>query len=264
MKDGLQRFVRLGWFGLASMVLSSSFVACESDSTSPLQTSPDAASSEYPAPANNSSSAQDAASDAIADAADASADAGKDAFVAVHADVTTDFSTLANPNGAWTYGYSLGDPRAADAGPLVVFSAVSDAAPDTRSWYDPANSVLGAPAAWRNDSTATNNGVAPGEFSLHPGNAGEYAIVRWTAPAAGAYAVTLQFKAGDSGETNGLLLHNGVALVTEDSTSTDAVHELEVTLAAGDHLDAAVGSAGDFHFDNTPVQLTIRSAGSDP
>lgn len=263
MKDGRLRFACLGWFGLSSIAFGSSFVACGSDSSSPLAASPDASSAEAAPPTNNSSSGKDAGTDAHADTPDAVADAGKDAAVVVHADVTTDFSTLANPNGAWTYGYSVGDPTAANAGPLVVFNAVSDAAPDIKSWYDPANSVLGAPAAWRNDSTATNNGIEPGEFAVHPGNAGEYAMVRWTAPAAGTYAVSVQFKAGDSGDTNGLLLHNGVALVTEDSTSTDTVHELDVTLTAGDHLDVAVGSEGDFHFDSTPIHFTIRSAGSD-
>ena len=55
----------------------------------------------------------------------------------------------------------------------------------------------------------------------------------------------------------------GVALVTEDSTSTDAAHELDVMLNAGEHLDVAVGSKGDFHNDSTPVHFTIRNAGSD-
>lgn len=258
MKDGRPRFVRLACLGFTSIVLASMFIACESDPSSPfVATSPDAASFSADAAATDSSSVQDAATDAIRDA-------GKDAVVAVNADVAKDFSTIANPNGAWTYGYSLGDPTAADAGAIVVYSAVSNATPDIPAWYDPANVNLGAPAAWRNDSTVTNTNIAPGEFAMHPGNAGEYAIARWTAPAAGVYAVTLQLKAGDSGDTNGLLLHNGVALVTEDSTSTDAIHQLDVTLAAGDHLDVAVGSKGDFLYDSTPVHLTIRNAGADP
>ena len=253
--DGPHRLVRLVSFALTSVMLSSLFVACEgeSNSSSTLAPSPDAARFEPP---TGSSPGHDAATNPLADA-------GKDATVAVRADVTTDFATIANPNGAWTYGYALGDPTAADAGAIVVFSAVSNATPSVPAWYDPANSVLGAPAAWRNDSTATANGILPGEFAMHPGNAGEYAVARWTAPAAGAYTVTLRFKAGDSGDTNGLLLHNGVPLVTEDSTSTDAVHDLVVTLAAGDRVDVAVGSKGDFRFDSTPVHLTIRSADVD-
>lgn len=264
MKNGRHRFVRLAWFGLTSIALASMFVACESSESaprSPVVTSNDAsfeAAPTEPADAGaDSSPEKDATIDVIADV-------GKDAFVAVHADVTTEFSTLANPTGAWTYGYTHGDPTGADAGALVVFSTVSNATPMIPAWYDPMNVNLGAPAAWRNDSAAADSNIAPGEFAMHPGNAGEYVIVRWRAPAAGAYTVTLQFKTGDSGDTNGLLLRNGVVVLTEDSTSTNAVHELDVTLAAGDYLDVAVGSKGDFLFDSTPVHLTIRTSGSDP
>ena len=179
--------------------------------------------------------------------------------VVVNADIASDFALMANPNGAWTYGYVPRDPTSADAGAFVVFREVANVSTGEASWHDPTNSVLGAPAAWRNDTGATSNGVATGEFALHPGQAGEYAIARWTAPAAGTYAVSVQFKAGDTGDTNGLLLRNGVALVTEDTTSTDAVHDLDVTLAAGDHLDVAVGSKGNFDYDSTPVHLSIRS-----
>jgi hypothetical protein len=275
MKDGRRRFIRLTWFGLTSTSLAM-FVACESDPSSPFEMAgPDAASIDLGDARTNPSSRPDAA-DAATDtspeqdaadssseedaAPDASTEAGEDASVAVNADVAKDFSTLANPNGAWTYGYALGDPTGTDAGAIVVYSAVASAGSDTASWYDPANSVLGAPNAWRNDGATVVNGLAPGEFAIHPGNAGEYAIVRWTAPAAGVYAVTLQFKTGDSGDTNGLLLHNGVALVTEDSTSSETIHDLDVTLAAGDYLDVAVGNKGDFLFDTTPVHLTIRSS----
>lgn len=179
--------------------------------------------------------------------------------VVVNADVATDFALLANPNGAWTYGYLPRDPTSADAGTFVVFSEVANISSGEGSWRDPAITVLGAPAAWRNDKPATSNGVATGEFALHPGQAGEYAIARWTAPAAGTYAVSVQFKAGDIGDTNGLLVKNGVAIFTEETTSTDAVHELDVILAAGEFLDVAVGSKGNFDYDSTPVHVSIRS-----
>lgn len=235
--------------GFTSSALFSTIIACVDDPLSPSATLPDAGGSASPDAAKDSTTGRDASADA--------------AVVAVDADVSTDFSTLANPNGAWTYGYSRSDPTGGDAGAFVVYTAVSAATPDIAGWYDPANVNLGAPAAWRNTSAVINTSVAPGEFAMHPGMAGEYAIVRWTAPAAGSYAVTLQFKTGDTGDTNGFLVHNGVALVTEATTSTEAVHELEVALAAGDHLDVAVGSKGDFSYDSTPVHLTIRSAGSD-
>ncbi len=254
MKNDRLRFALLVPFAITSALLASGFVACDSDSHSPVIPSLDAASIDAPVTVTDSSLEEDTA-------IETPVDSGVDAIAPVSADIATDFSVSANPNGAWSYGYVPGDP-AVDAGALVLFSAVSNATPNIPAWYDPANSVLGAPAAWRNDSAVTNTSIAPGEFAVHPGNAGEYAVVRWTAPAAGVYSVALQFKTGDTGDTNGLLLHDGVVLVTDDSTSAETVHQLDVTLAAGSHLDVAVGGKGDFYFDSTPIHLTIRSASS--
>lgn len=265
MKAVRLRFVRVAWIGFTTTVLVAGFAACEDDATSRTTTNQDAAAPFEPPDSATADSApsSDAAPDAVAPP-DVSVDAGTDADAApaVQADVTADFSTTnGNPNGAWTYGYTL-SPQASQGAPFVVYPAVSNGDPEIPSWYDPANVSLGAPAAWRNDSAAINTGVQPGEFAMHPGSNGEYAVARWTAPAAGSYAVSLQFKAGDTGETENLLVHNGTVLVTDDST--EAVHDLVVTLAAGDRLDAVVGSKGDFHFDTTPVHLTIRASAGAP
>lgn len=254
--------VSFAWFVLAVSGACAAAVACGDGSGSapdaPSVATPDAAPAPTPTPPADAST--EAASDAASEAAP---DAAPDATAGVQADVTKDFATAANPNGAWTYGYTRDVPTAPDAGALVVFSAVSND-PVVPSWYDPANVQLGAPAAWRNDSAAVANGVAPGEFAVHPGNAGEYAVVRWTAPAAGVYAITLQFKEGDTGDTDGLLLLNGVALVTETSTAAGTLHELQRTLAAGDRLDVAVGPKGDFRFDSTPLRFLVRSVVGEP
>jgi len=254
MKNSGGRFIRGAWFGFASVVLGSAFVACSSSSTSPTTTTPDAGTT-----TTTDDSSTFAGDSSVADSSMADGNVTSDASV-VRADVTADFSAMANPNGAWTYGYTLGDPSAADAGALIVYSGTSTATLGVTSWVDPTNSVLGAPSAWRNDSASTLAGIAPGEFALHPGQAGEYSIARWTAPAAGTYAVTVQFKTGDMGDTNGLFLRNGVVLTNDESTSAETVHTLNVTVAAGDHLDVAVGNKGDFYYDSTPVRFIIDSA----
>ncbi|MBX3206190.1 MAG: hypothetical protein KF764_14055 [Labilithrix sp.] len=177
----------------------------------------------------------------------------------VSADLALDFSSTANPNGAWTFGYTMSSP-AGDASALIPFTTPTAPATDIDLWFDPTHVNLDAPSAFHNRSNSTVNGVAPGEAGLHPGSVQEYAVARWTAPVAGKYAVKVQFKEGDQGDTNGLLLHNGVVLVNEESTSTNAVHELNVTLAAGDTLDVAVGNKGDFIYDSTPVIFSIRTA----
>lgn len=233
-------FPRFAFFGFSTLSIASAIVACSSTSSTPSQSvTPDAATFDA----------------AVADSGYTSTDGSVEAKVVV-ADLSADFSIAANPNGRWTYGYlpytaTLGN---GDSGTLTVFPAVLN----NHGWYDPSNAVLDAPAVWRNDTDAGMIFTDPGEVALHPGSANEYAVSRWTAPSAGTYSISLQFKAGDQGDTNGFLLRNGVAIVTEDSTSTNAVHELDVTLAEGDILDVVVGSKGDFYYDTTPVHFTIR------
>ncbi|MBX3193379.1 MAG: hypothetical protein KF819_40730 [Labilithrix sp.] len=192
-------------------------------------------------------------------APDAGAEASTDAGASVVADLTADFSKTANPSGVWTYGYSLDDPRG-DAGALIVFSTASDLGTNLPYWFDPTHQVLNDPCIYKNETTEVfADGVQPGDVALHPGAAAEYAIARFTAPAAGTYAITVQFKEGDTGDTNGLLLHNGAVVFEETSTSTNKLHELVRTLAAGDTLDVSVGNKGDFTDDSTPVVFKVRS-----
>lgn len=193
-----------------------------------------------------------------ADVPDADAADIVDAAV-VSADLALDFSNTANPNGAWTFGYTMSSPEG-DAGALIPFTTPTESQADVHAWIDPTHVNLNAPTVFHNASNGTVNGTAPGEAALHPGSVQEYAVARWTVPSAGKYAVKVQFKEGDQGDTNGLLLHNGVVLVNEASTSTNAVHDLDVTLAAGDTLDVAVGNKGDFLYDTTPVIFSIHTA----
>lgn len=254
----------------ATVALLSS--ACSDDASAPTPTDADAASlpdstakdatttdvavadTSVADTAVDSATVTDATAEAAADAgSDASADADADASLTSYS-ATTDFSTASNPNGVWTYGYTTTFPAAdaGDAGTLVVFSTNTNGA-----WFDPNNVNLGAPAVFRNDTGAAINGVAPGELSLHPGNLGEYTIVRWTAPRSGTFSVHVEFKDGDIGDTDGFLLHNGVTLVTEASTSTAGTHDRTVTVALGDRLDLAVGPKGSFLYDSTPVVFTV-------
>lgn len=243
------RLVRISSLGFLALGLVRGLLACEDDTTSasPSQSGTDAGF--VPSPPSTTPPAETVK------------DGGADANVVVVADLTRDFSKASNPNGAWTFGYSLGLPGG-DAGTLIAFSATSVIATNVTAWIDPSHQVLNDPCVYRNESGAVfADGVQDGEVALHPGNAGEYAIARWTAPSAGKYAVRVQFKEGDTGDTNGLVLHNRAVIVTEASTSTNAVHDLDLTLAAGDTVDVAVGAKGDFLDDSTPVVFTVRSSG---
>lgn len=243
------RIARLACFGVAALGFARAVVACEDDSASgPPQSTIDSGIGPIPS------------SPPLQTGADGGADSGADASAVVVADLTADFSKTSNPNGAWTFGYTLGAPSD-DAGALIPYTTTSEIATNVTAWIDPTHQVLGDPCVYVNGSGAVfADGVQPGDVALHPGNAGEYSIARWTAPTAGSYSVRVQFKEGDTGDTNGLLLHNGAVIVTEESTSTNTVHELVMVLAAGDKLDVAVGHKGDFLDDSTPVVFTIRTS----
>lgn len=246
-----RRLARLACLGVTALGLARAIVGCE-DGSSPVASQPTFDGGVAPVPSNPPPRPA---------GPDGGADAAVDAGEVIVGDLTTDFSKTANPNGAWAYGYTLGAPDG-DAGAFIAFTATSVIATDVTAWIDPTHQVLGDPCVYRNESNAVfADGVQPGDVALHPGNAGEYAIARWRAPAAGKYVVTVQFKEGDTGDTNGLFLRNGAVMVTEDSTSTNEVHRLDLELAAGDELAVAVGSKGDFLDDSTPVVFTIRATG---
>lgn len=249
------RVTRIAWLGCALIGVVGAVVACQDTDSADALPNVDSGIAPVPTPPTDAAPSDSAVPPPPVEDASTDADASQ---VVVVADLADDYSKTSNPNGAWTFGYTPGVPGS-DAGALVVFSTATDTTGVT-AWFDPTNAVLSAPTIFLNDTSAAINGAEPGEVALHPGQSGEYAVAQWTAPAAGTYAVEVQFKAGDTGDTNGLLLHNGAVLVNEDSTSTNTVHTLDVVLSAGDTLSVAVGYKGDFLFDTTPVIFTIRTS----
>ena len=103
-----------------------------------------------------------------------------------------------------------------------------------------------------------------GHLALHPGGGNEYSVVRWTAPAAGEVELVAAF-IGLAGRatTDVHVLHNGKslckALINLDGRANEARCRKTVPVAAGDTLDAVVGS-GNAHYggDTTGLVLTIE------
>ncbi len=185
--------------------------------------------------------------------------AGVLASTATHAadyDAAADFQTQSNPGSVWSYGYS----PSAGAGYAMTLFDVRGASAWAMSNY----STLGTPSVFLNTG-APANGVGTGQLSLHAGPAayGDLAILRFTAPTAGAYTVTGQFFAGDIGSMQGLIILNGDAAnpLQSFSNTTDAsvFTPLTVTLAAGAYLDFAVGNNGSFLYGSTPVSVQISA-----
>ena len=180
------------------------------------------------------------------------------------ADVAVDFSSTSNPNGVWSYGWSL----------TLGSSLILSTSPRTRDGVETWPGDLAAdgnPAEYHNgtpDVILLGGGARfePGQFGLHPGPGGEYAVVRYTAPAAGSASITSEFSGQDTTGTssdvhvlfNGLSLHN--AVVEGNGSSSVVPFDRTLTVAMGDTIDFAVGfgTNGSFFGDSTALAARIQ------
>jgi hypothetical protein len=172
-------------------------------------------------------------------------------------DVAADFSPTSNPTGAWAYGWSS-----------QLTSALS--------LYTMSYNDRGIDIWWRGSQpNVSHNGTSeeitfnpesitwqPGQFSLHPGPAGEYSHAQWTAPAEGTCNIAAEFTGIDqTGTTTDVhVLHNGVSLFDGsvvgfgDTESFSAA----ISVAAGDTVDFAVGyGTGGWWDDSTALAAVI-------
>jgi hypothetical protein len=182
-------------------------------------------------------------------------------------DAAADFSLDSNPNGVWSYGYSL--TLTGDFTPYTRSSTLTFGNPNFSSWRgDLSPFGDGTPLAVQNTADTTQQGAGanldPGQLALHPGEEGEVSIVRWTAPDAGTIYLDATFTGRDNvhGTTTDVhVLFNGTSIFDGsingflDTTSyTDTFSVL-----AGDVIDFAVGVGDDKSFlsDTTGLDATI-------
>jgi hypothetical protein len=188
--------------------------------------------------------------------------------------------TGANPDGPWSYGASatLGSPfdryghyfayATGYEGLLDAWSAATHVGLD-----DPYGCL---PGAFSNPfstpiqvSTLT---ARPGQFFLHPGPQGQYAIARWTAPRAGTYAVQATFEGIDIGPTTTdvHLLHDRdeaapAGYINLNGGTNSFSFATSLIVAAGDTVDFAVGNGGNgFTNDSTALAASVCAVGIEP
>lgn len=115
------------------------------------------------------------------------------------------------------------------------------------------------------DADVTMAGIRwePGRLSFHPGPKGEYAVVRWTAPAAGEYRIKAGFRAIDQQTTTDVhILHDGRSVfdgfVRLEGAGPFVSHEQTLAAARGDTLDFVVGWGNGAHVcDSTGLEVAI-------
>ena len=162
----------------------------------------------------------------------------------------------------WTYGWepSLGGTFGNDTYTGQFISGVDE--------YSSGTQYL---SIWHNHTSSPITSGAltfqPGKVVLHPGPAGEYSVVRWTAPAAGSYEVSATFTGvdGTPTTTDVHVLQNNVQVFAGDinvSAGNSASYTTSVALSAGATLDFAVGNGGNGYFDDgTQLDVSIVGTG---
>jgi hypothetical protein len=181
-------------------------------------------------------------------------------------DVAADFSTNANPNGVWSYGYAttLG-------GSLILYTDNSASTASVIGWGH--NISLGAPALFYNTTdhaTTAGDGtpnLAPHQACFHPGPNNEYSIYRFTAPAAGNYLLQAAFVGADIvGTSTDVHVLVNDSLIFDGSVNgfgpgTGPSFTTNLVLQANDRVDFEVGYGGNnFLYDSTGIQATLSSS----
>ncbi len=107
---------------------------------------------------------------------------------------------------------------------------------------------------------------APGQMAFHPGNGGEYAVVRWTAP----IADTIDFTANavsiaERATTSVHVFHNGTklfdSLINLEGKGPECSYTGSLEVKEGDTLDVVCGwGNGDYGADTTALSMAITSS----
>lgn len=176
-------------------------------------------------------------------------------------DAVGDFSTAANPNGAWSYRM-----RAGDGTMSLLPAAASDCRGDVGMvcWNTSADGS-GLPTIAYNTTGAPIEGISYvlplSVLNLHPGMSGERPVLTFTAPATGTYRIAGHFQLVDRTPTGvQVLVSQGTKLLVNKPLVTfgDTVTFSQVrNLKAGATIDFSVDANGDFSFDSTELKAAV-------
>lgn len=186
---------------------------------------------------------------------------------ALAADANQDFSILnGNPNGPWSYGYST---SLGGSFQTMAYTFADSPVLGIRTW---SSDLLGTrtPSFTKNVTgslvTWSSVEIEPGQLTMHPGPDNEFAILRYTASVAGAYAYSASFIGQDfifPTNSDPHVLHNGQLLWSGNVIGfhgTDATAGT-ILLNAGDTLDIALGTGTNNHYygDTTGVEFAVNA-----
>ena len=174
------------------------------------------------------------------------------------ANAVDDFSLSDNPNGAWSYSYSLGDGLIPLTGQTFPAAGVGGwwSGGDVPFWYTVAGNTSGMTASFETIVQP------PNYLDMDPESAARVDTV-YTVPSAGTYSITGDFLGIDIFENSHpvAILVNG----TDDYSATIAAYDqsqafnLTVTLTAGSTVDFAVETGATYTNLSTGLAATISA-----
>ena len=179
-------------------------------------------------------------------------------------DAAADFSATTNPNGVWSYGWSL------TLGSTFNLDVATSHTDGIDAWDGPFSGAgpNGYPAVGHNSTTSTitigTDQFQPGQLWFHPGPADQYGVIRFTAPAAGSYALSTSFVGIDlTGTTTDVhVLVNGSSILSGPvdgfGAGSGPSFSTTLTLSTGDTVNFAVGyGSNGYFFDGTGISATL-------
>ena len=180
-----------------------------------------------------------------------------------------DFSAMSNPNGAWSYGWSV------SRGSAFTLDTVATTVSGIDVWNYSSTQV--EPDVFHNGTSDTiapggTNPIPPGGLAFHPGPSGQNAVVRWTAPSTGSYVIEATFTGRDNARgttTDVAVLSNGAELWSGEVTgylATQSYPASRLNLNAGDTVDFTVGFGIDlnYSYDSTGLSADISLLDTTP
>ncbi len=165
-----------------------------------------------------------------------------------------------NPNGQWEAGYSGSVSNLATSFiPYDVSGTLYGPAMPLQCLYTSRGEPYGdIPNFCQNTGDFPVMGIEPGQVALHPfAGTYTYSILRFYAPKAATYEISVQFLAGESGATVASIYRTGTLVANLGATPT--AYTFTVYLMPNNYLDFVVGPGSDgFTSDFTPLDVTVR------
>ncbi len=175
-----------------------------------------------------------------------------------------------NPRGPWTYGYR----SPLESTTLTPVASHIDSSSDFNGFHDEIEGYIDVVSILANTGTGQvvlDSGFGdyaplnPNQMAMHPGAGNQFSIVRWTAPVANTFNILASWTDLDPNGGNGGSGHvviNGTNFISMErfwDNGGSGASFGTFSLNAGDTVDFALGSRGDYTFDTTGFDATITA-----